>query len=136
MPGESDLSARATRREVAADAGEISEALSRVDAAELGERLRKVRVAAGLTQTGLAEGLVSKAYLSRIESGSRRPKLALLREILAEFRVVHGSRYLSCSLQRWQSSFRSPIGALPSHWANSSRASSLRPSFARHSPSR
>ena len=41
--------------------------------ARLGERVRSLRVAAGLTQTELAEGRVSKEYISQIERGKTRP---------------------------------------------------------------
>jgi tetratricopeptide (TPR) repeat protein len=39
----------------------------------LGERLRQLRVAAGLTQTGLAGDRFSKEYISQIERGKTRP---------------------------------------------------------------
>ena len=39
----------------------------------LGERMRALRVAAGLTQTELADGRVSKEYISQIERGKTRP---------------------------------------------------------------
>src|SRR4051812_2093954 len=39
----------------------------------LGERLRQLRVAAGLTQTGLAGERFSKEYISQIERGKTRP---------------------------------------------------------------
>jgi tetratricopeptide (TPR) repeat protein len=39
----------------------------------LGERLRTLRVAAGLTQTDLAGGRFSKEYISQIERGKTRP---------------------------------------------------------------
>jgi tetratricopeptide (TPR) repeat protein len=41
--------------------------------ARLGERLRALRIAAGLTQTALAEGRFSKEYISQIERGKTRP---------------------------------------------------------------
>jgi tetratricopeptide (TPR) repeat protein len=41
--------------------------------ARLGERLRQLRVAAGLTQTDLAGDRFSKEYLSQIERGKTRP---------------------------------------------------------------
>src|SRR5919201_2132583 len=50
----------------------------RVSAAEaglrLGERLRQLRVAAGMTQTELAGDRFSKEYVSQIERGKTRPK--------------------------------------------------------------
>ena len=39
----------------------------------LGERLRQLRIAAGMTQTGLAGERFSKEYLSQIERGKTRP---------------------------------------------------------------
>src|SRR3990170_4927431 len=39
----------------------------------LGERLRELRVAAGMTQTDLAGERFSKEYLSQIERGKTRP---------------------------------------------------------------
>ena len=41
--------------------------------ARLGERLRALRVAGGLTQTELADGRFSKEYISQIERGKTRP---------------------------------------------------------------
>src|SRR5438067_13204208 len=42
-------------------------------APRLGERLRQLRVAAGLTQTDLAGDRFSKEYISQIERGKTRP---------------------------------------------------------------
>src|SRR5579862_3221197 len=42
-------------------------------ALRLGERLRQLRVAAGLTQTELAGDRFSKEYVSQIERGKTRP---------------------------------------------------------------
>ncbi len=51
-----------------------SEAGARSPAGEtLGERLRRLRLAAGLTQTELAAGRFSKEYVSQIERGKTRP---------------------------------------------------------------
>lgn len=50
---------------------------------ELGERVRSLRVGAGLTQAELAEGRFSKEYLSQIERGKTRPTAETL-EWLAE----------------------------------------------------
>jgi tetratricopeptide (TPR) repeat protein len=44
----------------------------------LGERIRNLRLARGLTQAGLADGAVTVGYVSRIEAGQRRPDAALL----------------------------------------------------------
>jgi transcriptional regulator with XRE-family HTH domain len=62
---------------------ELAHALNALDPAVLGARLRATRLAAGLTQPALAGADASVAYLSRIESGQRRPGPALL-ETLAE----------------------------------------------------
>src|SRR3954465_13337314 len=47
--------------------------LKEVDPAQLGNRIRAARVAKGWTQTQLAGDDVSVGYVSRIESGQRRP---------------------------------------------------------------
>jgi len=44
-----------------------------VAAVRLGERLRQLRIAAGLTQSGLAGDRFSKEYVSQIERGKTRP---------------------------------------------------------------
>ena len=49
----------------------------------LGERLRALRVAAGLTQSELADGRFSKEYISQIERGKTRPTEATI-ALLAE----------------------------------------------------
>lgn len=48
---------------------------------KLGRNLKSLRVAKGLTQGVLAHGLVSVAYVSRIESGQRRPDQRVLAEL-------------------------------------------------------
>ncbi|WP_188113531.1 helix-turn-helix domain-containing protein [Nocardioides humilatus] len=55
-----------------------AELLHAVDLTALGARLRAARLARGWTQTDLAGGEVSVGYVSRIESGTRRPNLAVL----------------------------------------------------------
>lgn len=52
-----------------------------IEPAELGRRIRAARVAAGLTQSQLAAGEVSAAYISRIEDGQRRPEVRLLERL-------------------------------------------------------
>jgi len=52
--------------------------LKAVDPAELGRRVRSARVARGLTQTQLGGPEASAAYVSRIESGQRRPGTELV----------------------------------------------------------
>ena len=60
-----------------------AEMLGRTDREALGRRLRSARQARGLTQGQVADELMSVAYLSRIESGHRRPTAPAL-ETLAE----------------------------------------------------
>lgn len=52
-----------------------------IDPTELGRRIRAARVAAGLTQSELADGTVTAAYVSRIERGQRRPAAHLLESL-------------------------------------------------------
>jgi transcriptional regulator with XRE-family HTH domain len=47
-------------------------------AREMGERLKKARLSAGLTQQQLAEGRYTKAYISALENGLSRPSMAAL----------------------------------------------------------
>ena len=47
-------------------------------ALKIGERLRKARLAAGLTQTQLADPRYTKAYVSALENGLSRPSMAAL----------------------------------------------------------
>ena len=58
-----------------------------VDAAELGRRVRSARVARGLTQTELGSPEASAAYVSRIESGQRRPGPELLQTFAVRLAV-------------------------------------------------
>jgi tetratricopeptide (TPR) repeat protein len=58
-----------------------AELIKSIDPAVLGRRIRVARVAAGLTQTEAAGGDVSTGYLSRIETGERRPDLKLLHNL-------------------------------------------------------
>src|SRR6266576_6224586 len=55
-----ETTSRATRR-------------ANAEGVRLGERLRQLRVAAGLTQTELAGDRCSKEYVSQIERGKTRP---------------------------------------------------------------
>src|SRR5271157_632571 len=60
----------------------VSSTRPRVDdsplAQQIGGRLRKARIAAGLTQQQLAEGRYTKAYVSALENGLSRPSMAAL----------------------------------------------------------
>jgi transcriptional regulator with XRE-family HTH domain/predicted negative regulator of RcsB-dependent stress response len=55
-----------------------AELLHSVDLKTLGSRVRAARVAKGWTQADLAGEEISVGYVSRIESGTRRPNLAVL----------------------------------------------------------
>ena len=57
------------------------ELLRCAEPAEVGRRLRAARVAKGLTQSEVAGGGVSVAYVSRMESGQRRPTAKVLAEV-------------------------------------------------------
>jgi len=58
-----------------------AELLGAVDPRALGERLKAARVASGLTQAALTGDGISAGYVSRIESGARRPTLKVLTEL-------------------------------------------------------
>lgn len=62
--------------------------LRSIDPATLGRRLRAARVAQGLTQTELADTDVSVGYVSRIESGHRRPNGKVLTDLAARLGVT------------------------------------------------
>ena len=61
----------------------VSRTRPRVDdsplARQMGERLRKARLGAGLTQQQLADDRYTKAYVSALENGLSRPSMAALR---------------------------------------------------------
>ena len=57
-----------------------AELLSAVEPSALGARIKSARLARGLTQAELAGDGISTAYVSRIESGARRPTLKVLVE--------------------------------------------------------
>jgi len=67
----------------ARDAGLLKE----IDPAELGQRIRAARVAKGWTQTQLAGDDISVGYVSRIESGQRRPNGQTLDDLAARLGV-------------------------------------------------
>lgn len=52
----------------------------RLDCVAIGRRIREARESAGMTQAALASGLVSKAYISRIENGERRARRNLVQQ--------------------------------------------------------
>lgn len=53
----------------------------------LGTHISNARVAAGMTQTQLAAGATSSAYLSRIEASERRPSRKLMAELVSRLQV-------------------------------------------------
>lgn len=53
-------------------------ALREVDPVELGRRIRAARIERRMTQSAMAAGVASVAYVSRIESGQRRPDIEVL----------------------------------------------------------
>jgi transcriptional regulator with XRE-family HTH domain len=57
------------------------------DPAAIGRRLREARLRRGLTQRQLSSPGVSFAYISRIEAGTRRPSVAVLRRIAPRLEV-------------------------------------------------
>ena len=62
-----------TRPDETTGSSEVLLSTPRLRAVPLGERLRNLRAAAGLTQSDLAGGRFSKEYLSQIERGKTRP---------------------------------------------------------------
>jgi tetratricopeptide (TPR) repeat protein len=67
---------------------ELALQLTAMDPAVLGGRIKAARLAAGLTQPALAGPHASVAYLSRIESGQRRPSSDLVRALAAKLGVT------------------------------------------------
>lgn len=61
--------------------------LRSVDLGTLGNRIRAFRQAAGLTQSDLAEGSISVGYVSRIESGQRRPTAEVLESMAVRLKT-------------------------------------------------
>jgi DNA-binding XRE family transcriptional regulator len=61
----------------------------RKDVAQLGRNVRRLRIAAGLTQTALAKRSgMNRAYLSRLEGGRRNPTLATLERLAKTLEVM------------------------------------------------
>src|SRR5262245_1386818 len=67
---------------------ELAHQLTALDPAVLGGRIKAARIAAGLTQPALAGPDASVAYLSRIESGQRRPGADLVQTLAAKLGVT------------------------------------------------
>lgn len=68
------------RRRIVADDSEL--------ARRIGARLRRFRLAAGLTQQQLAEGRYTKAYISALETGHAKPSMAALNFISGRLGIV------------------------------------------------
>lgn len=56
----------------------IAVALREIDPTELGRRIKTARIERRMTQSAMAAGVASVAYVSRIESGQRRPDIDVL----------------------------------------------------------
>ena len=67
---------------------ELAHQLTALDPAVLGARIKAARIAAGLTQPELAGPDASTGFLSRIESGQRRPSVELLDTLAARLDVT------------------------------------------------
>ncbi|MCP3420914.1 helix-turn-helix domain-containing protein [Nocardioides pinisoli] len=65
-----------------------AELLAQSDAHDLGRRLRSIRVAQGLTQGDVVGDAMSVAYLSRLETGARRPTVKALTALAARLDVT------------------------------------------------
>ena len=86
--------------------------------ARLGDRLRLLRVAAGLTQTfELAGGRFSKEYVSQIERGTTRPTVETVEWLAQRLGVDQAS---------------SPVGSPPSSAAASKLCSRCRSALEEH----
>ncbi len=62
--------------------------LQEIDTHVLGDRLRAARLARDWTQTDLAGEFVSVGYISRIESGQRRPNTAVLEQLASRLDIA------------------------------------------------
>lgn len=62
--------------------------LQAIDLRVLGDRLRAARLARGWTQTDLAGDLVSTGYVSRLESGQRRPHAPVLEGLASRLDIA------------------------------------------------
>ena len=65
-----------------------AELLAKADAHELGRRLRSIRVARGLTQGEVVGDTMSVAYLSRLETGARKPTVKALSALATRLDVT------------------------------------------------
>src|SRR6187431_3192748 len=84
--------AKSTRRRVVVDQRELAKAI--------GTRIRAARIAAGLTQQGLAGDRYTKAYISALELGHAKPSMAAL-DYLAPRLGTTPDRLLTDHVGRW-----------------------------------
>ena len=77
------------------------EALAVVDLSELGSRLKQARVALGRTQGEVTTGIVSTAYLSRIEAGTRRPTLDVVKGLASRLETTVHELLLGLTPSSW-----------------------------------
>jgi transcriptional regulator with XRE-family HTH domain len=96
-----------------------------LDGAELGERVRLVRRARGMSQRALASVGVSVAYISRIEQGHRVPSLEVIR-LLATALDVSPQWLETGDDGRWSGLTRAELAAVHAALLRSGGPASLR----------
>lgn len=96
-----DRRGRSDKRPEPLGLADLSESIAAVDMHELGKRIKHARCAAGLSQAEVAGGLISTAYLSRIENGSRRPKLTLLTALAERIGITPHELLLGLTPTSW-----------------------------------
>ena len=83
----------------------VSSTRPRIDdtplARDMGERLKKARLGAGLTQQQLAEGRYTKAYISALENGLSRPSMAALNYLSGRLGIT-ASKLLNDQPAAWE----------------------------------
>lgn len=83
-------------------------------ARSIGARIRRARVAAGLTQQQLAEGRYTKAYVSALENGLSKPSMAAL-SFFAERLGMATSRFLEDEREGW-TRLQADLELAAGHW--------------------
>ena len=83
-------------------------------AQSIGARIRRARLAAGLTQQQLAEGRYTKAYVSALENGHSRPSMAAL-SFIAERLNLPTSRFLEDRAEQW-TRLQADLELAAGHW--------------------
>jgi Helix-turn-helix len=115
--------------------------LMRDDPRSIGDRIRERRRALGLSQRDLSQPGISYAYISRIESGQRRPSLKALRKTGAEARdngaLARDRRARPrCRARRARPRVRAPTASSSSDATGTQSARRKRARVARKSPPR